>query len=142
LAAHVTTALQRPPDQIPGVFNAPGAQQRRGVEGRLQVLPAKLARPLGELNRPGQECPIEIVRDHAGAKLHQDPLREGRLRCPQTPQDQLPSLIDTRRHDRLGIADLVIRLEQHHRRQQRRWHRCRAAWLVDRGQFCLECVVE
>jgi len=108
----------------------------------LELLPRKASGPLRQRDGPLQQLAVEIVGDHARAKLDQHALRERRLGRPQTAQDQLPPRIELRGHDGLGIADLVIRLKQEDHRQQRRRHRRRAAWSVHRGQLRLERVVE
>ena len=58
-------------DQISRVFDAAGTFERRRVEDRLQILPAKLLRMLRNLDRPLNEPLIEIVFRHLDAETHE-----------------------------------------------------------------------
>ena len=107
------------------------------------MLPAKLPGPFRQLDGPRQQLPIEIMRDHPLAEFHQDALvKTGPSLRAHTAQHQLPARVQLRGHDRVGIADLLVRLQQRHHREQRRRHWGLAAGLIHRGQLCLKRLVE
>jgi hypothetical protein len=56
---------------------------------------------------------------HPLTEFDQHTLRKRCLPRTETAQHHLPPRIQLRRHDRLGIADLVIGLEQRDHRQER-----------------------
>ena len=142
VAAHVTTVAQRAAQQIPRIFHAARAHQRRGIQRRAQRLPAEAAGLFRQRHGAIEQLPIEVVRDHALAKLHQRALRERRVGRAQTPQHQLPALVQARGHHRFRIADLVVGLQHGHHRQERRRQRRGPARLIRRRQLRLERLVE
>jgi hypothetical protein len=97
---------------------------------------------LGQRHRAVDQPAIQVVRDQPLAERHQHPLGERRRGAPEIPEHQLPPPVQPRRHHGFRVADLVIRLEQHHHGQQRRRHGSCPPRLVDRGQLGLERLVE
>ncbi len=74
---------QRPAQEIPGIFDAARAYQRRGVQRRAQ-LATEAPHAVSPTRRCDQEPLIEIVRDQTLAERHQHALRERRLARAET----------------------------------------------------------
>ena len=110
----------------------PAPEQRRRIQRGPQVLPAEAAARLRQGHRLVEQRFVQVVRDQPLAKRDQRALGERRAVRAQTAQRQLPPRIHRRILDRLGIADLIVGLEQQDHRQQRRRNRPRAPRLIDR----------
>src|SRR5262249_44109696 len=120
------------------VFDTTSAMQWRRVERDPQLLPSEAPRLLRELDRAVHEALVEVVGDRSHPEPNQGSLTERRLLLTQCSKHQLPASVILGSIDRIGVAQPIVPLQQHHHRQLRWWTGILAPWPITPRQLILE----